>query len=222
MGKKVLIVGAGPSLDARMAELENKDDDTIILAVATVLKKLTNRGIIPDYAVVMDSQMRTFKQIEGLKIMDTPLLVDSTACWRFAEEYQGKRYIVYQKGFQEADRCAKEERCQQYETGGSVTTLALEIALRLGADSIYMLGVDLAYPDGISHATGTMDRMDRNTNGMKKVKSVNGDEVYTDLLFDSYRIWIENKIKEYPQVNFYNLSTCGAYIEGCGRISNQA
>lgn len=219
-GKSVVIVGAGPSLDARMEFLENKDDDTIIVAVTTVLKKLTNRGIIPDYAVVMDSQMRTFEQIEGLKIMDTPLLVDSTACWRFAEEYKGKRYIVYQKGFQEADRCAKEENCQQYETGGSVTTLALEIALRLGASSIYMLGVDLAYPNGISHATGTMDRTDRDTNGMKKVKSVNGDLVYTDLLFDSYRIWIENKIKEYPQVNFYNLSTCGAHIEGCTGLNN--
>ena len=217
-GKKVIIVGAGPSLDAGIEFLENKDDDTIIVAVTTVLKKLTNRGIIPDYAVVMDSQMRTFEQIEGLKIMDTPLLVDSTACWRFAEEYKGKKYIVYQKGFGEADRCAREENCQQYETGGSVTTLALEIALRLGATSIYLLGVDLAYPNGISHATGTMDRMGRDTNGMKRVKSVNGDWVYTDLLFDSYRNWIESKINRYPQVDFYNLSTCGAHIEGCSRI----
>mgnify|MGYP003311426870 CR=1 FL=1 len=105
-----------------------------------------------------------------------------------------------------------------YETGGSVTTLALEIALRLGATSIYLLGVDLAYPNGISHATGTMDRMGRDTNGMKRVKSVNGDWVYTDLLFDSYRNWIESKINRYPQVDFYNLSTCGAHIEGCSRI----
>lgn len=221
-GKKVVIVGAGPSLDNGVEFLKNKDNDTIIVAVTTVLKKLTNRGIIPDYAVVMDSQMRTFEQIEGLRIMDTPLLVDSTACWRFAEEYKGKKYIVYQKGLQEADRCAREESCQQYETGGSVTTLALEIALKLGATAVYLLGVDLAYPNGISHAEGTMDRVERDTEGMKRVKSVNEDWVYTDLLFDSYRVWIENKIKEYPQVDFYNLSTCGAYIEGCGRISDKA
>lgn len=216
-GKKVIIVGAGPSLDAGEVFLRNRKADTIIVAVTTVLKKLINQGIVPDYAVVMDSQLRTFGQMADLNNIDTPLLVDSTACWRFAEEYAGKKYLVYQKGFAEADRCAGEENCQQYETGGTVTTLALEISLRLGATAIYMLGVDLAYPNGISHATGTMDRRERNTKGMKMVKSVNGDWVYTDLLFDSYRIWIENKIKDYPQVDFYNLSTCGAYIEGCSK-----
>lgn len=214
-GKKVVIVGGGPSLDERIETIRSKEPDMLVIAVTTVLKKLINQSIFPDFAVVMDSQLRTFGQIEGLMNVNTPLLVDSTACWKFAEEHCGKRYIVYQKGFDEADRCAKEEGCQQYETGGSVVTLALQIALQLGVSEVCFLGVDLAYPDGVSHATGTMDRKKRDTEGMKRVKSVSGEWVYTDLLFESYRIWIEKKIKEHPHVKFYNLSTCGAHIEGC-------
>lgn len=101
-----------------------------------------------------------------------------------------------------------------YETGGSVTTLALDIVLRQGAKTVYLAGVDLAYPAGVSHASGTMDRHTRDISGMDPVEAVGGGIVYADRLFIAYRKWIEAKIKAHPEVAFYNLSDCGAKIEG--------
>lgn len=212
--KEVIIVGAGPSLDDTIDFLKMSVGNKVIVAVTTVLKKLLGLGIVPDYAVVMDSQSRTIKQIEGIEKAEVPFIIDSTAYWEFATRCTGKKYIAYQKNFKEADECANKAGYNQYETGGAVTTLALEIALRLGAKAIYLVGVDLAYPNGISHADDTMDKKKRDTLGMKKVRSVNGGWVYTDSLFDAYRKWIEEKIIKYPNVPCYNLSNCGAYIAG--------
>ena len=93
-------------------------------------------------------------------------------------------------------------------------TLMLEVSLMLGAREVNFIGVDLAYPEGVSHAAGTMDRTVRDVSGMEQVPDVNGSMLYTDCVFLNYKRWIETKIKQYPNVKFYNLSDCGAQI--CG------
>ncbi len=212
--KEVVIVAAGPSLDKRLEWLKAVREEKTVLAVGTVWKKLLDLGIKPDGVVVMDSKEGTFRQFDGVKNTDVPLLLDSTAYWEFGASYQGEKYIAYQYQCDEAEAAAREKGNRLYETGGSVTTLALEIALKLGAAAVYLVGVDMAYPKGISHAENTAERSLRDTTEMTEVKSVNGDTVLADTLFIGYRKWIEQKISKYPQIPFYNLSDCGAHIEG--------
>lgn len=217
-GKDVVLVAAGPSLDKSVDFLREASRKKIIVAVTTVLKKLLNLGIVPDYAVVMDAQQRTLKQIEGIESTTVPLLVDSTAYWEFAVRYAGEKYIAYQRGYGNAEKCAGESQNRLYETGGSVITLALDIVLQLGAKEVYFVGTDLAYPEGVSHAKDTMDRQKRDISGMEPIKAVNGGIVYANNLFIGYRKWIEAKIQEYPDVKFYNLSDCGAEIAGADAV----
>ncbi len=212
--KEVVLVAAGPSLDNSLEFLRKVSGKKVIVAVSTVLKKLLAMEIVPDYAVVMDSQKRTLGHIEGIENATVPLIVDSTACWEFADKYAGEKYIAYQKGYRPAEECALQQNRRMYETGGSVITLILDVVLQLGAKKVYFVGVDLAYPQGKSHASDTMDQKVRDISGMEPVKAVNGDTVYADSLFIGYRKWVERKIKEYPEVMFYNCSDCGAEIEG--------
>lgn len=213
-GKEVVLVAAGPSLDHSIEFVKNSLGTRVVVCVTTVLKKLLKAGVVPDYAIVMDPQKRTLGHIEGIEDCKVPLIVDSTAYWEFAQKYAGKKFIAYQKGYEKAEKVAKRLQYKLYETGGTVVTLALDYALQSGAKKVYLVGVDLAYPKGISHASGTMDMGQRETAGMEKVKSVNGDEVYADTLFIEYRKWIERKIAKYPQIDVYNLSNCGAEIRG--------
>ncbi len=217
--REVILVGAGPSLDRSMEYLKNNMGKRTIVAVSTVLRKLLAANIIPDCVVVMDAQSRTIGHIKGIEDVDVPMLIDSVAYWEFAEKYQGEKYIVYQEGYRDAQECAIKGGNTLYATGGSVITLALAIALKLGAKTIYFVGVDLAYPAGVSHATDTMDREKRDVSNMELVQAVHGGKVYADTLFVDYRKWIEKKMKEYPKVMFYNLSDCGAEIEGANVIS---
>ncbi|MBR1930096.1 MAG: DUF115 domain-containing protein [Lachnospiraceae bacterium] len=220
-GAEVVLVGGGPSLDWQIDFLRDAKRDMgqslekkYIVVATTVLKKLLELGIEPDYTVVMDSQKRTIGQIAGVEECTVPMIVDSTAYWEFAYKYAGKKYIAYQKEYRLAEEAARREGRELYETGGSVTTLALDILLRFGVKSIYLVGVDLAYPDGISHATGTMDRKKQDITGMEMVDSVTGGKVPADTLFVGYRKWIERKLQEYQSVKVYNLSSMGAMIEG--------
>lgn len=214
-GKEAVIVAGGPSLDHSLEFLRYAQGDKVIIAVATVWKKLLDLKIVPDYIVVMDALERTYGQFpEGGGNVRIPLILDSTACWRFAANYSGEKYIAYQRDYDKSEKCAEASHNKLYETGGSVTTLALEIVLQSGARAVYFVGADFAYPGGLSHADGTMDRHTRDLSGMEPVKSVDGGIVYADNLFLGYRRWIEEKIKQYPQTSFYNLSDCGAYIAG--------
>ena len=212
--KTAILVAAGPSLDKKIDYLREAGKDKIIVVVTTVLKKLLDLGIVPNYAVVMDSQKRTIKQIEGIEDAVVPMIIDSTSYWEFADRYKGEKYLVCQKGYYEAEEAAKKNGNIVYETGGSVTTLALDILLKSGIKEVEFVGVDLAFANGITHATNTMDRKIRDTAGLEQIISVNGGKVYTDILMKSYLNWIEDKIKQYPEVLFYNLSDCGAEISG--------
>ena len=169
--------------------------------------------------IVMDSQQRTIGHIDGIEGTNIPLIVDTTAYWEFAAKYAGKKYIAYQKGYKSAEELANKFQCKLYETGGSVITLALDIVLKLGAKAVYLIGVDLAYPGGVSHASDTMDKKQRDVSDMEQVKAVHGGMVYADSLFIGYRKWMERKIEEYAKIPIYNLSDCGAEIAGTiGRI----
>lgn len=213
-GKEVILVAGGPSVDAKLEYLKEMRGKKIVFAATTVVKKLIKADIHPDYVVVLDPQERTYGHMTGIEEIDLSLIFGATAYWKFAMNNTGINYIAYQKGYEASEQKAREEHCKTYETGGSIITLMLDIVLQLGAKEVSFIGADFAYPAGVTHAQGTMDRVVRNTDDLEQVESVTGKFVYTDALMNKYRLWIENKIEEYPQVSFLNLSDCGAKIKG--------
>lgn len=217
-GREVVLVAGGPSLDDNLEFLREASGEKVIVAVARVWKKLLNEGIVPDYAVAMDAHEITMGQLAGVDNEEASLIVDSTAYWGMAANYGGEKYIAYQKDYGDAEMCAKESGHRLYETGGSVLTLCLEIVLQLGAKVVYFVGADLSYPGGRSHASGTMNSRKVDTSNMKPLEAVDGGIVYAGNDLIGFRKWIENKIREYPQVKFYNLSYCGAKIAGAHSV----
>ncbi len=214
-GNEVVIVAGGPSVNTNEDFLkESKNKNRMIISVTTSLKRLADKGIIPDYAIVMDSNENTYAHMNGLSDTSYPIIVDSTAYWRFAENHFGKKYLALQNGYERAEKLALKQGVMTFDTGGSVTTLALSLALQFKASAIFLVGADMAFKDGQSHAEGTSYNHRENEEELIPVKGVDGTTVYTTMLLDNYRRWIETKIKEYPDIPVYNMSTCGAYISG--------
>lgn len=221
-GKDVYLVAAGPSLDKNIALLKEKPENAVIVVVGTAFRKLLAEGIRPDYAVFLDAADRIYAQLEGLEEESVPLMIASTACRRLAESYQGKRYLICQKEFNEAERYAKEHGYQTYMTGGSVATIAFDVALRLCAKRIVAIGLDLAYTGNKLHARNAGGReLSGDMTGLIPVKASDGGKVYTTQAMEMYRRWFENRIaravaetpsKELPE--FINATEGGAYIAG--------
>ncbi|MFT3985435.1 MAG: DUF115 domain-containing protein [Lachnospiraceae bacterium] len=222
VGKDVYLAAAGPSLDKNIALLRERPENAVLIVVGTALRKLLAAGIRPDYAVFLDASDRIYAQLAGLEKESVPLLIASTACRRLAENYQGPAYLIFQKEFEEAERHAKEHGCRTYMTGGSVATIAFDIALRLGAKRIIAIGLDLAYTGNKLHAVGAgLREVSEDSAGLIPTGASDGGTVYTTQAMEMYRRWFEKRIEravsEMPQKElpeFINATEGGAYIAG--------
>lgn len=210
--KAVVIVGAGPSVDSQLDRLRKYRDKITVFATGHIIRRLVNEGIIPDAVIITDPQPLMYKQIDGVNLKGIPMILLSTASSSVIDYYNGSIYVAYQSGYELAEIKAKEIGATLFETGGSVTTTALDIALRFGARKIIFVGVDLAYTGGYSHALGEGRRIE-NTDGLRQVRSNTGDMVYTSKNLDIYRKWIERRIEGVMDTKFYNTGE-GAVIKG--------
>lgn len=191
--KNAIIVAAGPSLDLNIELLKEKPENTIVVAVGTVFKKLIKQGISPDYVVFLDAQKHMVNQIKDVENLEIPIIVAASACKGLAAGYKGAKYLVCQNGYDRAEEYAREHGYKTYETGGSVSTIALDICLQLGCKEIAYIGLDLAYTGGVSHASSTNYCAKVETNQMIMVDGYNGDKVPATKLFIIYREWIEKR-----------------------------
>ena len=214
--RDVIVVAAGPSLDDNLDFLRENQGKRTIIAVGTVFKKLLGLHISPDMVVISDPAKRTYRQIEGVEDQKIPLLLAMTAYWEFAAAYQGEKYLIPVDAVRELDNITQKYE-DAWDIGGTVTYLAVEIAVRFGAENIFLVGVDLAYPGGVTHASGTMDRTQVAMNDLVPVEGCLGKVAYADTVFISYRHELEDLIAQTPGICYYNMSDIGAKIAGTHR-----
>lgn len=213
-GRRVYLVGAGPSLDRNVQLLTKAKQTGIVVAAGTVLKKLLNRGIKPDYVVVSDAKSGVFLQVEGVCDAGIPLLGLSTAYHRFFTDYHAKHYLLCQEGFAPAEEYAAKRGYSLIQTGGSVMTAALSAVLRLGAAEVVFVGMDLAYTDGRDHASDTASIADHISGDCRMVEDIHGNMVRTAKNLDIYRRFIEGQIERAAGVRFVDATEGGAKIIG--------
>lgn len=225
-GQNVMVVAGGPSLDENMSFIkqivndvkynEIKDKITII-CVGKVSRKLLENKIRPDYIIITDAKPGTRWQLSGIENTGIPLIYISTAAANVVADYCSKRYIVYQNGMPQAEDMAGASRVSLYSSGGSVTTLAIDIAIRLKAKRIICVGADMGYKGENTHAGGVGRKIvDRES--LKEVDAVGGGKILTGKTLNIYRKWIENRIMNENNIEFINCST-GAKINGMKETS---
>ncbi|MDA8233888.1 MAG: DUF115 domain-containing protein [Clostridia bacterium] len=220
----IVLVAGGPSLDDELENLRYfaKRNKGLIIAVGTSLKPLIEKGITPHLAIITDPQPIVKEQIRGLKL-HVPLIILPTVHPVVIESYAGLKILACQKGLDSINELCSDDSIL-VETGGSVTTTMLDIALKMGGDPLVFIGVDLAYPGGKTHASNTMYQqiigdLRMKDNHLRLVRNNRGEKVRTSKVFDIYRKWIEDRIAREKRVTFYNTSLDGAAIKGTTVIS---
>ena len=214
-GKNAVLVAAGPSLDKNVELLNRLPVNTLIVAVGTVYRKLMNLGISPDYVVFLDAGTSIRGQIDGLENTDIPIIIASTATKQIGIDYKGKKYMVCQRGYDMAEQYATERGYQLYETGASVSTIALDICIRLGCREIAVIGLDLAFTGGQSHSKDTLNNhaVDIDENDCEVI-SWDGELIKTNKLFLIYKDWMEKRgIQEDAKGKLIDATEGGAYIK---------
>ena len=208
----VVIAAGGPSVDYEIEAIKKYRSKFKILAVGTIAGKLLENGIEPDAIIITDPQKHMYHQIEGLATENIPLFLLSTASSAVLKYYRGPAYVVYQEGYKEAEEIAGKKKYELFQTGGSVSTLALDIAIRFCAEKIILVGFDMAYTEKKSHASG-IGREISDDLALRKVESTDSKILYTSKNLDIYRKWIEKRIAEENGLRIFNTSR-GARIAG--------
>jgi hypothetical protein len=227
----VLLAAAGPSLDEIAPHVRALAERCVIVAVDTSLRFFLDRGIDPDFAVVVDPQYWNARHLDRCPAPRTCLIAESAA-------YPP----VLRHPFARAFLCASlfplgrfiEDRLDPkgaLGAGGSVATSAWDFARTLSPSALWIAGLDLAFPNLKTHFKGALFEgralnestrfLPAETRSIQALRdgrpfrapSASGGEVLTDRRLSLYSAWFEAHFRR-PGLPNYSLSPAGLAIPG--------
>ncbi len=216
---RIAIVGAGPSLDDSIAYLQQHSSDFIIFACGTAITPLLKHGIVPDYhvhqerrsdaeAVISWAGIESYKDTIALKLNVVEAGVD--------ELY--KDAYLFQKINDPASALLSEQFPVTNNVNPTVTNTAISFAAELGADEVYLFGVDYGaasdkermHADNYIHAHRPTEKVDK-TSEYTLQGNLGQTIISTEKLILSHNT-AQIAIKSHPQITWFNVAE-GALIE---------
>jgi hypothetical protein len=173
-GAPAIVVSAGPSLSKNVRQLVHAKGRAVIVAVDTALRVLLDQGIRPDLVVSIDFSSSNMRYFDGVDTAPLRLVVDAEVYPPILESFKGQRFFATI-----ANKAASRwmggvtGSGQGLDKGLSVAHTAFLLALAMGCRPIALVGQDLAYTGGQSHAKGAaMARVEHRGPGVGNVIEV--------------------------------------------------
>lgn len=224
-GIPAFVVAAGPSLNKNIDVLKRAQGRSVILAVGTVAGTLLAHGITPDFTVIMDYGPDVYyRHLANVDTSRLRILVDPAAHPTVLSEAQGERMLMDVAGrhFTGWSRCLVGDH-GGVEKGLTVAHTCFLLAVEFGCSPITLVGQDLAFTDGYSHAQGTairrtVEQFTREEHSSTiLVEGNDGAPVVSDPTFMVYRKHFEaliDRFKEQVAGGVINATEGGAKIGG--------
>ena len=231
-----VIVSAGPSLEKNIRKLKEIKNKALIIAVDTAIKPLFSHNISPHFIITIDPQKKNSKYFRNVNFKESVLIAESSVDKEAIDSFNGAIYFINSifplaKYFMEelGDR-------GDITTGGSVSTAACDFAIRIGANPIIMVGLDLSFPNYQTHIKGSyheenffteiykLDSYDSRiykvliAGNLREEKNIYNEKVWTDSRFDMYKNWYEEQCEKNNKIKFYNATEGGIIINGMENI----
>ncbi|MDR2433448.1 MAG: DUF115 domain-containing protein [Treponema sp.] len=233
----VFLAAAGPSLDNIGPLLPEIRRRCVLVAVDTSLRFLLKHGADPDFVLAVDPQFWNARHLDRCPAPRTRLIAESAV-------YP----LVLRLPFRSVYLCGSlfplgsfiEQRVDPKGTlgaGGSVATTAWDFARTLGAEKIWIAGLDLSFPGLKTHFHGALfeERALAETERRSptetwlfralrdgipfRAPAASGGQVLTDRRLALYAAWFENRFRRFPQVRSLSLSAEGLAIAGLDRAT---
>lgn len=135
----MVYLGGGPGSETHLPEIIKYKalyPDTITICAGKIYRMLLSQNFVPDYVIITDAKPSLAWQLRDLPQTAAELLYLSTASNSAVDTFCGKKYIFFQKDFAESEDFAREHSLLLFETGGSVSTAAIDFALRMGCSTL--------------------------------------------------------------------------------------
>ena len=223
-GLPVLLIAAGPSLEKQLPLLAEYQSRCLMVCVGPAWKSLRAAGIVPHFIVSIDPFDPNYTHFEGLSAQSEWLISDLANNCQIVEAFSGPlAFCVSSDDHGEIFHELTGHHWLTIATGGSVAHSAFNFCRLMGADKIVLIGQDLAYTGGISHAQGhtgrtsLADELRTNPDAFREIGAYGGvGKVVTNKQMDVYRLWYERLA---DKTDILNATEGGARIDGVREIA---
>jgi hypothetical protein len=152
----ILVAGAGPSLERRLAWIAANRERLRVLAVDTALPVLADAGLAPDIVFALEAQWANLEDFLGASLDACSLVADLTATPSLLR--RAPRLYLCASQFAPTALLTRLAAAGLSPAAipplGSVGVAALHLALRLTSGPVLAAGLDFAYSGGRTHARG--------------------------------------------------------------------
>lgn len=222
-GVPAIICGAGPSLDKNIDILATLGDRALIFAGGTALNALNSRGVMPHFGVGIDPNPDQFTRLVMNHAYELPFIYRLRMLHEALEMVHGERlYVMGTHGYGLAkwlEDYLGFPPSEGIEDGFNVLNFSVGLAKAMGCSPIITVGVDLAYTNGQSYASGIVSHPlhDRKNNFRTKniqedllsKKDVNGEDVYTLWKWVGESMWYSMFAFNHPHITLINATEGG-------------
>ena len=218
-----VIVATGPSLTKQLPILKEIQDKVTIISVDASLPILEKHNIKPDIVTVLERVELTsefFKNTSDTFMKDIIFVIASLAHAKTVKEIKGKK-VITMRPFP-FNRYFNMPEFGYVGVGMSAANMAYELAYTMNYPMTILIGQDLAYGDGVSHAKGHVlgeDEVKQTQNDLYVTKYGGNGVVRTNKIWTWFKNNFEKAIYDAKdKMITFNCTEGGARIEGAKEI----
>lgn len=227
-----IVIGAGPSLDKNIRFLRQAVGKTVLISSDAALKPLMNHNIEPSFVVCLDPQEEITKFLAGVPHRGITLVAPSIVHPQVLDLWEGP--VVFYHKFA-PDIPLLTEIQQQIPhigvltPGGSVLSVAYDLAFQTGGNPIIFIGQDLSYPKNNTHSRSseyaesvlenTLDVQKENIVFEKDINCVSLPTLKSMAVSKEWFNWAFTTWKRETPVEIINCSEAGILTENCSLIT---
>lgn len=233
-----LVLGAGPSLQNVIPHLEQLKKRMVVICVETAYPILQKVGFEPDFIILTDPQFWANNHINGLKA-ESSVLITEISVYPYVFNFDCKKIVLSSSNFPVGQYFENKlkERFSGFSmgslgTGGSVASSAWNFAYFAGCRKIYTAGLDLSFPQKLTHIKGSRNEQNFHTSSTKlaSVDKMNssilfsantelaedydGNKVLTDTRMKMFAWWFESRIATCTDSSTFTLCPQSMKING--------
>jgi hypothetical protein len=237
-GIPALVLAGGPSLESVLPSLKKLAEKYLVIAVDTAVTAVLRAGVSPDIITAVDPQYWNTRHLDrcGDAAGDALILTETATHPAVFRSLNGRPWLTrtrFPLGTVLEDAAGIDG---ELNAGGSVATAAWDLARHLGCSTITIAGLDLGFPGGRTHYSGSLSR-ERPHFFSKRispsqtlffhalrdaspryVESNDGGTVLTDTRMDIYAAWFTENISAHSHRKPAVVGGQGRKIPGMGII----
>ncbi|MFJ3388320.1 motility associated factor glycosyltransferase family protein [Lysinibacillus sp. NPDC086135] len=218
-----VVASGGPSLTKQLPLLREIRENVVLIASGSTVNTLIANNIEPDYIINIDGSEANYERhFKELKVTSAELMYASTSHFKIQQNFNNRKYAFLdtrENKYKNHLKKTLEIDLPNILGGGSVANFALSIARFLTTGPIAIIGQDLAYTDGKTHAESNNNYKEADAEylamqGAFEIEGYYGNKVMTNYSLFSMKESFEEIMQQIERPDtIFNCTEGGIKIE---------